>query len=186
MRGHARNLMTEQVTAVSPTAPLEDVARILVAGGFSGVPVVDQDNHVVGFVSETLVHAVDAAGRSLGLGKVFMGVVVVAIVGNAAEHSTAVLVAMKNKMDLSLGIAMGSSLQIALFVAPLLVISGHFMGTPLGLEFIDGGPLLTVPADVLALVLADWAARRGVLGRGVLHAAGLADKGWHGGASSWR
>ena len=89
----------------------------------------------VGFVSEVLVHAVDAAGQSLGLGKVFMGVVVVAVVGNAAEHSTAVLVAMKNKMDLSLGIAMGSSLQIALFVAPVLVIAGHFMGTPLGLEF---------------------------------------------------
>jgi Ca2+:H+ antiporter len=90
---------------------------------------------LVGFVSEILVHAVDAAGQSLGLGKVFMGVVVVAMVGNAAEHSTAVLVAMKNKMDLALGIAMGSSLQIALFVAPVLVIGGHLMGTPLGLEF---------------------------------------------------
>jgi Ca2+:H+ antiporter len=90
---------------------------------------------LVGFVSEVLVHAVDAAGQSLGLGKVFMGVVVVAMVGNAAEHSTAVLVAMKNKMDLALGIAMGSSLQIALFVAPVLVIGGHLMGTPLGLEF---------------------------------------------------
>ena len=90
---------------------------------------------LVGFVSEILVHAVDAAGQSLGLGKVFMGVVVVAVVGNAAEHSTAILVAMKNKMDLSLGIAMGSSMQIALFVAPVLVIAGHFMGTPLGLEF---------------------------------------------------
>ena len=89
----------------------------------------------VAWVSEVLVHAVDAAGRSLGLGKVFMGVVVVAVVGNAAEHSTAVLVALKNKMDLSLGIAMGSSMQIALFVAPVLVIAGHFMGTPLGLEF---------------------------------------------------
>jgi Ca2+:H+ antiporter len=64
-----------------------------------------------------------------------MGVVVVAIVGNAAEHSTAVLMAMKDKMDLALGIAMGSSMQIALFVAPLLVIAGHMMGTPLGLEF---------------------------------------------------
>jgi Ca2+:H+ antiporter len=90
---------------------------------------------LVGFVSEILVHAVDAAGASLGLGKVFMGVVVVAVVGNAAEHSTAIIVAMKNKMDLALGIAMGSSLQIALFVAPVLVIGGHFMGTPLGLEF---------------------------------------------------
>ena len=90
---------------------------------------------LVGVVSEFLVHAVDAAGKSLGLGKVFMGVVVVAVVGNAAEHSTAILVAMKNKMDLSLGIAMGSSMQIALFVAPVLVIAGHYMGTPLGLEF---------------------------------------------------
>jgi Ca2+:H+ antiporter len=86
-------------------------------------------------VSEILVHAVDAAGTELGLGKVFMGVVVVAVVGNAAEHSTAVLVAMKDKMDLALGIAMGSSMQIALFVAPVLVIAGHLMGRPLGLEF---------------------------------------------------
>jgi Ca2+:H+ antiporter len=90
---------------------------------------------VIGWVSEHLVHAVDAAGQAMGLGKVFMGVVVVAIVGNAAEHSTAVLVAIKGKMDLALGIAVGSSMQIALFVAPLLVIVGHFMGTPLGLEF---------------------------------------------------
>ena len=90
---------------------------------------------LVGVVSEFLVHAVDAAGQTLGLRKVFMGVVVVAVVGNAAEHSTAVLVAMKGKMDLALGIAMGSSMQIALFVAPVLVIAGHFMGTPLGLEF---------------------------------------------------
>jgi len=89
----------------------------------------------VGVVSEFLVHAVDAAGTTLGLGKVFMGVVVVAMVGNAAEHSTAILMAMKGKMDLSLSIAVGSSMQIALFVAPLLVIVGHFTGMPLGLEF---------------------------------------------------
>ena len=90
---------------------------------------------LVGVVSEFLVHAVGEAGEALGLGKVFMGVVVVAVVGNAAEHSTAVVVAIKGKMDLALGIAMGSSMQIALFVAPLLVIAGHWMGVPLGLEF---------------------------------------------------
>jgi Ca2+:H+ antiporter len=90
---------------------------------------------LVGWVSEHLVHAVSAAGAALGLGKVFMGVVVVAVVGNAAEHSTAVLVAAKGKMDLALGIAMGSSMQIALFVAPALVIVGHLLGHPLGLEF---------------------------------------------------
>jgi Ca2+:H+ antiporter len=101
----------------------------------------------VGLVSEFLVHAVDAAGKTMGLGKVFMGVVVVAIVGNAAEHSTAVLVAMKGKMDLALGIALGSSMQIALFVAPVLVLAGHWMGRPLGLEF----TLLEVVAVMLSV-----------------------------------
>ena len=101
-----------------------------------------------GFVSEFLVEAVDAAGTALGLGKVFMGVVVVAVVGNAAEHSTAVLVAMKDKMDLALGIAMGSSMQIALFVAPVLVIAGHVIGQPLGLEF----TLLEVAAVMLSVL----------------------------------
>ena len=90
---------------------------------------------LIGFVSEFLVGAIHAAGESLGLGKVFMGVVVIAVIGNAAEHSTAVLMAAKNKMDLAFGIAMGSSMQIALFVAPVLVIAGHVMGQPLGLEF---------------------------------------------------
>jgi Ca2+:H+ antiporter len=90
---------------------------------------------LVGVVAELLVHAVASAGEAMGLGKVFMGVIVLAIVGNAAEHSTAVVVAMKGKMDLALGIAMGSSMQIALFVAPVVVIAGHFMGRPLGLEF---------------------------------------------------
>jgi Ca2+:H+ antiporter len=100
---------------------------------------------MVGIVSEFLVHAVDEAGKSLGIGKIFMGVVVVAIVGNAAEHSTAVLVAMKGKMDLALGIAMGSSMQIALFVAPMLVLIGHAIGRPLGLDF--------TPMEVVAVFL---------------------------------
>ena len=98
-------------------------------------------------VSELLVGALDAAGGALGLGKVFMGVVVVAVVGNAAEHSTAVVAALKNKMDLALGIAMGSSMQIALFVAPVLVVAGHAIGRPLGLEF----TLLEVAAVVLSV-----------------------------------
>ena len=71
--------------------------------------------------------------------RVFVGVIVVAVVGNAAEHSTAVMVAMKNKMELSLGIAIGSSLQIALFVAPVLVILSHFVGPrPMDLVFYAG------------------------------------------------
>jgi Ca2+:H+ antiporter len=90
---------------------------------------------LIGFVSEFLVGAIHEAGAALGLGKVFMGVVVIAVIGNAAEHSTAVMMAAKNKMDLAFGIAMGSSMQIALFVAPVLVIAGHLIGQPLGLEF---------------------------------------------------
>ena len=101
---------------------------------------------LVGLVSEFLVSAIHAAGQALGLGKVFMGVVVIAVIGNAAEHSTAVLMAAKNKMDLAFGIAMGSSMQIALFVAPVLVIAGHVMGQPLGLEF----TLLEVAAVMLS------------------------------------
>ncbi len=90
---------------------------------------------LVGLVSELLVGALDEAGAALGLGKVFMGIVVIAVIGNAAEHSTAVLMAARNQMDLAFGIAMGSSMQIALFVAPVLVIAGHLIGRPLGLEF---------------------------------------------------
>ena len=79
-------------------------------------------------MAHILVGSVELAGRALGMNQVFVGVIVVAIVGNAAEHSTAVLMAMKNKMDLALNIAVGSSLQIALFVAPVLVFASMFMG----------------------------------------------------------
>lgn len=103
---------------------------------------------LIGFVSEVLVGAVDEAGKALGLGKVFMGVVVIAVIGNAAEHSTAILMAARNKMDLAFGIAMGSSMQIALFVAPALVIAGHLIGQPLGLEF----TLLEVAAVMLSVM----------------------------------
>jgi Ca2+:H+ antiporter len=110
---------------------------------------------LVGVVSEFLVEAVGEAGTSLGLSKTFMGVIVIALIGNAAEHSTAVMVARKGHMDLAVGIAMGSSLQIALFVAPALVLAGHAMGTPLGLEFSIlevTAVLLTVKAVSLLVV----------------------------------
>ena len=76
-------------------------------------------------MSEILVGAVEQASHALGLTEIFVGVIVVAIVGNAAEHSTAVLMALKNQMDLAVGIAMGSALQIALFVAPVLVFASY-------------------------------------------------------------
>jgi Ca2+:H+ antiporter len=99
----------------------------------------------VGVVSEFLVDAIDEAAKTLGLGKLFIGVVVVALVGNAAEHATAVMVARKRKMNLVVGIAMGAATQVALFVAPVLVIAGHLMGQRLGLEF--------TPLEIAAVIL---------------------------------
>ena len=106
----------------------------------------------IGVVSEFLVGAVDEAGAELGLSKVFMGVIVIAVVGNAAEHSTAILVARKGQMDLALGIAMGSAMQIALFVAPVLVIAGHLIGHPMGLEF----TVLEVSAVMLSVMTVSY------------------------------
>jgi Ca2+:H+ antiporter len=90
---------------------------------------------VVALLSEFLVGTIEDVRQSVGVTEVFVGVIVVAIVGNAAEHSTAILMAMKNKMNLSVGIAIGSSLQIALFVAPVLVFLSYLLGRPMDLEF---------------------------------------------------
>jgi len=90
----------------------------------------------VTWMSHLLVHAIESASAQLGWTQFFMGVVVVAIVGNAAEHSTAILMAAKNRMDLSCQIAIGSGLQIALFVAPVLVLLSYVPGfTPIDLRF---------------------------------------------------
>jgi Ca2+:H+ antiporter len=90
---------------------------------------------LVALLSEFLVGTIEDMRSSFGMTEIFVGVIIEAIVGNAAEHSTAVLMAMKNKMDLSVGIAIGSSLQIALFVAPVLVFLSYLMGHPMDLEF---------------------------------------------------
>jgi len=90
---------------------------------------------VVALLSESLVGTIESVRASIGVTEVFVGIIVVAIVGNAAEHSTAVVMALKNKMDLSVGIAIGSSLQIALFVAPLLIFLSYCLGRPMDLEF---------------------------------------------------
>lgn len=101
---------------------------------------------LVAWISEFLVSTVEAAQHSLGVTETFVGVIIVAIVGNAAEHSTAVQMALKNKMDLALGIAVGSSLQIALFVAPVLVFASYAFPQPLNFEF-------TMP-EIVAVVMA--------------------------------
>ena len=91
---------------------------------------------LVGLMSEVLVGSISEASESIGLSEFFVGAIVVAIVGNAAEHWVAVLVAAKNKMDLAVNISIGSSAQIALFVAPVLVIASFLIGPhPLALVF---------------------------------------------------
>jgi Ca2+:H+ antiporter len=90
----------------------------------------------VGVMSEVLVHSISDAADDVGLSEFFVGVFVVAIVGNAAEHWVAVLVATKDKMDLAVNIAIGSSAQVALFVAPVLVLLSFVFGPdPMALVF---------------------------------------------------
>jgi Ca2+:H+ antiporter len=105
---------------------------------------------LVAIMSEFLVGTIEAVRSSLGLTEVFVGVIIVAIVGNAAEHSTAILMALRNKMDLSFGIAVGSSLQIALFVAPVLVFASYAFGAPMNFEF----SLTEIVAVVMAVGVA--------------------------------
>jgi len=108
------------------------------------------------WLSEILVHGVEAVTASLGLSEFFLGIILIPIIGNVAEHLVAVEVAIKNKIELSLEIALGSSLQIALFVAPVLVFVALLFGRYLDLGF-NQFELLAMIAAVLitALVASD-------------------------------
>jgi Ca2+:H+ antiporter len=113
---------------------------------------------LVGVMSEVLVGSITEASHAVGLSEFFIGVIVVAIVGNAAEHWVAVLVAMKNKMDLAVNIAIGSSAQVALFVAPVLVLASFFIGPhPLALVF-NGFEL---GAILIAILIANYVTQDG-------------------------
>lgn len=90
---------------------------------------------LISVLAEFLVGSVEAASKQLGLSQMFIGVIVVAIVGNAAEHSSAVLAAVRNKMTLSMTIAIESSKQVALFVAPFLIFLSLVLNKPLDLQF---------------------------------------------------
>lgn len=136
---------------------LEDDPGIVAWGTRKSVIVLVVATTFVAILSEVLVSAVDSAGHALGLSEIFMGVVVVAIIGNAAEHSTAILMARKNQMDLAVGIAIGSALQIALFVAPVLVFASYLRETPMDLVF----STLEIVAILLAVLLARMVAEDG-------------------------
>src|SRR6185503_15031675 len=89
----------------------------------------------IGVLSEILVSATEESVKSLGLSEIFVGLILIPIIGNAAENSSAILMAMRNRMDLALNIAVGSSIQVALLVAPLLVFLGMVFHQPMDLAF---------------------------------------------------
>ena len=101
---------------------------------------------IISILSEMLVATVEKTNEILHLNPLFMGMVVIAMVGNAAEHATAVMVGMKDKMDLACSIAMGSSVQVALFLAPFLVVLSHIIGKPIDLVF--------SPMEVVSVIVA--------------------------------
>ena len=107
----------------------------------------------VAYVSENLVHTFEAVGEQFGWSELFIGVIIVAIVGNAAEHASALIMAMKNKMDVAIEIAIGSTLQIAMFVAPLLVLISLFMDTQMSLVFTISELVAMVTAVLLAIMI---------------------------------
>lgn len=90
---------------------------------------------MIGVVAEILVSATEEAVKVMGLSEFFVGLIVIPIIGNAAEHSSAILMAMRNRMDLAVNIAIGSSIQVALLIAPILVFLGMAFHQPMDLAF---------------------------------------------------
>lgn len=105
---------------------------------------------LVVIMSEVLVTSIDPVIAQLGWSELFVGVVVVALVGNAAEHSSAIVMAMQNRMDVAMEIAVGSTTQIAMLVAPVAVFVSWMMGQPMSLEFI-GPELVAILISVLVV-----------------------------------
>ena len=139
-------LFTHSTLFVGSQVPAEEQGRVssgraalVLAGTTAGIA----------WMSEIMVGSIEPMAHELGLNNVFVGVFAVAIVGNAAEHSTAITAALKNRMDLALSIAIGSSIQVALFVAPVLVLASLWLGPgPMDLAF-PAGLVLTVLLSVL-------------------------------------
>ncbi|KAJ3271345.1 hypothetical protein HDV01_006850 [Terramyces sp. JEL0728] len=90
---------------------------------------------LIGFCAEFLVDSIDGIAASWNISHQFIGLIILPIVGNAAEHVSALFAALRNKMDLAIGVSLGSSLQIAIFVTPVLVLVGWIIGQPLTLDF---------------------------------------------------
>ncbi|KON85094.1 calcium/proton exchanger [Rossellomorea marisflavi] len=109
----------------------------------------------VAYVSERLVHTFEEVGRTFGWSELFIGVIIVAIVGNAAEHASAIIMAFKNKMDVAVEIAVGSTLQVAMFVAPVLVLVSLFFQTNMPLVFTIPELVAMVSAVLVTIVISN-------------------------------
>lgn len=113
----------------------DEEEEVAVMGPWAAAGVLIVVTIAVAVCAEYLVDSIDALVEKVPISKTFVGLILLPIVGNAAEHVTAVVVAVKDKMDLAMGVAIGSSMQIALLVTPFLVILGWIIGQPMTLHF---------------------------------------------------
>jgi Ca2+:H+ antiporter len=142
----AYTLVTHRALFVGSTPPEESTGKGSVG---RALVILAAATVAIAWMSEIMVGAIEPTAHELGLTNVFVGVFLVAILGNAAEHATAVTAALKDRMDLALSIAIGSSVQVALFVAPVLVFASLVLGPrPMDLAF-PPGLVLTVLLAVL-------------------------------------
>jgi Ca2+:H+ antiporter len=138
-------LVTHRALFAGSHAPDEGTAHVHPSQSRRAAFVLAAATAAIAWISEIMVGAIEPTAHELGLSNVFVGVFVVAILGNAAEHATAISAAMKDRMELSLSIAIGSSVQVALFVAPILVLASLVLGpAPMDLAF---------PASLVLIVL---------------------------------
>ena len=139
LKTHADMFATDGSHHEEPEMSMRDAAILLVVATV-----------LVSWMAEILVHSLETAAEDVGLPYLFIGIILLPLFGNAAEHFTAVTVAAKDKMDLSFAISVGSSTQIAVFVAPLMVVFAWAMGVPLTFEF---GILETVATFLAVLIV---------------------------------
>lgn len=147
-------LVTHRGVFSSSDAPIEETEEPEWAKG-RAILVLLIATVAVAFVSEQLVHTFETLGEKFGWTELFIGVIIVAIVGNAAEHVSAITMAIKNRMDVSVEIAVGSTLQVAMFVAPILVLISIFMPKPMPLVFTIPELIAMITAALLVINLSN-------------------------------
>lgn len=139
----------------------EDEPGLSLSGALSLLTIITL---IVAVASEFLTGAIEAVSESSGLNQAFLGLIVLPIAGNACEHITAVFVAVKNKMDLAIGVALGSSIQIAIFVIPVTVIAGWVMGKHFTLDFDPFSVLMLTVSVILAYFVSSDGSSNWLLG----------------------